>query len=301
MSDVAVIGLGTMGAPMARNLLRAGKSVVVHNRTRAREEALAEEGALRAESPAAAAQDAEVILLCVSDSPDVVEIVLDEERGVITSVGPGSLVIDCSTISPQVSRDLAEQLREKDVGFVDAPVSGGSEGAVKGTLAIMCGGSAEDFARARPILECVGKSITHVGPVGCGQIAKAVNQVVISGTYQSVAEGMVLAARAGADPRQVLAAIENGAAGSWILSHRAGNMLDDAYPLGFRMRLHRKDLGIALDSARRAGVSLPVASYVATVEDGLIRQGHGDEDLSAIARAVRRGSGVPEGAMEGDR
>jgi 3-hydroxyisobutyrate dehydrogenase len=183
------------------------------------------------------------------------------------------------------------------VGFVDAPVSGGSEGAIRGTLAIMCGATEADFARARPVLEAMGRTVTHVGSVGAGQVAKAVNQVVIAGTYQSVAEGVVLAARAGVDPARVLAAIRGGAAASWVLDHRAGNMLADDYPLGFRLKLHRKDLAIALETARAAGVSLPAAAHVAEVEDRLIASGHGNEDMSAIARAVRRGAGLPDGPL----
>ena len=294
---VAVIGLGTMGGPMARNLIHAGLPVVVHNRTRSREQELVREGAIGAESPAAAARDAEIILTCVSDTPDAESVLLNPDHGVIATASQGSLVVDCSTISPAGAQRIGAALGEKGIGFVDAPVSGGSEGAVHGTLAVMCGGSEEDFERALPVLNVIGKSVNRVGPIGCGQIAKAVNQVVISGTYQAVAEGISLAHKAGADPSRVIAAIENGAAASWVLTNRAGNMQQDNYPLGFRVRLHRKDLGIALDTARAAGVPLPVAGYVAGVEDGLIAQGHGDEDMSAIARTVRRNAGIGDGPM----
>lgn len=294
---IAVIGLGTMGAPMARNLLKAGWSVTVHNRTRAREEALAAAGAARAETPAAAAAAAPIVLICVSDSPDLEQVVLEPERGVLAGIAKGSLVIDCSTVSPNTASVVGELLAARGIGFVDAPVSGGSEGAEKGTLAIMCGGTEADVARARPVFEVIGGTSTHVGRLGAGQVAKAVNQVIIAGTYQSVAEGIALAHQAGVDPGKVVAAIEHGAAASWILSHRAANMRQDHYPLGFRLRLHRKDLAIALQTARERGVPLPVASYVATQEDGLIRQGHGDEDMSAIARAVRRNAGIPDGPL----
>lgn len=298
MSRIAVIGMGTMGAPMALNLVSAGHDVVVHNRTRAREEPVAAQGAARAASPREAAQGAEVVLVCVSDTPDVEHVLFGAEDGALHGLAGGTLVIDCSTVSPEGTREFARRLHEKDVGFVDAPVSGGSEGAIAGTLAIMCGGTEEDVARARPILDVVGARVTHVGPVGAGQIAKAVNQVVISGTYQAVAEGVALAAKAGADPKKVVAAIAGGAAGSWVLEHRADNMIEDRYPLGFRVRLHRKDLGIALDTARASGAFLPVASYVAASEDALIAQGFGDEDMSALARAVRHASHLAPGPLD---
>lgn len=294
---VAFLGMGTMGAPMAVNLLNAGYAVTVYNRTEARAEPVVEQGAALAPTPAAAARRADVLLVCVSDTPDVERVLFDPETGATLGLAAGALVVDCSTISPAASRDFAARLAEKGVGFVDAPVSGGSEGAIHGTLAIMCGGSEADFARARPVLEAVGKTITHVGPVGAGQVAKAVNQVVIAGTYQSVAEGMVLASRAGVDPERVVAAIRGGAAASWVLDNRAPNMINDEYPLGFRVTLHRKDLGIALDTAREVGVALPNAAYVATVEDGLVAQGHGDEDMSAITRTVRRNAGIPDGPL----
>jgi len=294
---VAVIGLGTMGAPMAANLLKGGCQVVVHNRTRSREEALVLQGAARAATPREAAAGADAVLTCVSDTPDAEQVTLDPRDGVIAGVAGGALVIDCSSIAPAAARRIAAALAAKGVGYVDAPVSGGSEGAQKATLAIMCGGSEADFIRAKAVLEKIGKSIVHVGPVGCGQIAKAVNQVVIAGTYQAVAEGLCLAKKAGADPARVVAAIENGAAASWVMANRAKNMREDRYPLGFRVRLHRKDLAIALDTARAVGLPLPVASYVATQEDGLIARGHGDEDMSAIARTVRRNGNVADGPM----
>lgn len=292
---IAVIGLGTMGGPMASNLLAAGCDVVVHNRTREREQPFEEAGARRAASPAEAAA-AGVVLICVSDTPDVEEILFGDD-GVEKGIAEGGLIIDCSTISPAATRRMAERFAARGVGFVDAPVSGGSEGAVKGTLAIMCGGAEAEIERARPFLEIIGGAVTHVGPSGAGQVAKAVNQVVISGTYQAVAEGVTLAHKAGVDPARVVEAIAGGAAASWILDHRSRNMISDEYPLGFRVRLHRKDLGIALETARETGTVLPTAGYVASMEDGLISQGHGDEDMSALARVVRRTSGVPDGPI----
>ena len=295
---IAVIGLGTMGAPMAENLIKAGFEIAVHNRTRSREDPLETLGAGRAESPAAAASDAEILLTCVSDTPDVERVLLDPEIGAINGLKKGALVIDCSSIAPEATRRIAQSFREKGIGFVDAPVSGGSEGAIHGTLTIMCGGSEDDYERARPVLQVIGSKVTRIGPVGCGQIAKVANQVVITGTFMALGEALTLAYRAGADPAKVVEAIGGGVAGSWILNNRSEKMLNDDYPLGFRLRLHRKDLGIALATAREFKVPVPIASLVATIEDALIAQGYGDEDMSNLARFVRHGAGIPDGPMK---
>lgn len=288
---VAFIGMGTMGAPMATNILKAGYRVTVHNRTRQREEPVAKAGATRAESPKAAAAEAEMIVLCVSDTPDVEEIILGDD-GVIQGAQPASLVVDMSTISPAVTRRIAKELNAKDIRMLDAPVSGGSEGAQKGSLTIMVGGEAQDVQKALPVLETMGKTITHVGPIGAGQITKAINQIIISGTYLSVAEGMAVGLKAGLDMPKVVQALSGGAAGSWILDNRAANVINNEYPLGFRLRLHRKDLGIALGAAREMGVALPCAALVEQIENGLIAQGYGDEDVSAVARAIRDLAGL---------
>jgi 3-hydroxyisobutyrate dehydrogenase-like beta-hydroxyacid dehydrogenase len=284
---VAVIGLGTMGAPMARHLLAAGHEVTVHNRTRAREEPLAAAGAKRADSPAAAAAAAEAVLTCVSDSPDLDEVVLGP-GGVAEGLERGGLVVDCSTVSPSETARIADALAGRGIGMVDAPVSGGSEGAERGTLTIFCGGSEEDFARARPLLDAFAGRITHLGPSGAGQVAKAVNQVMIAGTYASVGEGIALAEAAGLPLDALVEALSAGAAGSWVLANRSANMISDTYPLGFKVALHRKDLGIALDEAARGGVPMPVAGLVASQEDGLVAGGYGDEDVSAVARLPKR-------------
>ena len=295
---IAVIGLGTMGEPMAANLIKAGFEVVVYNRTAGKADGLQKLGATRAGTPAAAAADVEIILVCVSDTPDVEQVMLAADTGLINGVEDGALIIDCSSIAPEATREIAKQFRAKGVGYVDAPVSGGSEGAIKGTLTIMCGGSEEDFERAQPVLQVIGAKVTRIGPVGCGQIAKVANQVAITGTFMALAEALTLAYRAGADPERVVEAIGGGVAGSWILNNRSQKMLDDEYPLGFRLRLHRKDLGIALETARRFKVPVPIASLVATIEDGLIAQGYGDEDMSNLARFVREGAGVTKGPMK---
>jgi 3-hydroxyisobutyrate dehydrogenase len=283
--------MGTMGAPMALNLLKAGHEVTVHNRTRDHEIPLSEAGASRAETPAAAAEFAEVVITCVSDTSDVEQVIL-EENGVIHGAQSGTVVVDMSTISPTVTRQIAEALAAKDIAMVDAPVSGGSEGAQKGTLSIMVGGDAGDVARVQPVLEAMGKTITHVGSIGSGQITKAINQIIVAGTYWSVAEGMALGMKAGLDMDKVVQAVGGGAAGSWGLTNRSGNMINNEYPLGFRVRLHRKDLVIALEAARELGVTIPMAAFVEQIESGLMAQGFGDEDVSAIARSVRQQSAL---------
>ena len=295
---IAVIGLGTMGAPMAENLIKAGFEVTVHNRTRSREEPLETLGAARAESPSVAGENADLVLTCVSDTPDVEQVLLDPDLGVINGLKDGGLVVDCSSIAPETTRRIAESFLTMGIGFVDAPVSGGSEGARNGTLSIMCGGSKVDYERAYPVLQVIGTRVTRIGPVGCGQIAKVANQVVITGTFMALAEALTLAYRAGADPEKVVEAIADGVAGSWILNNRSEKMLEDDYPLGFRLRLHRKDLGIALDTARKFKVPVPIASLVATIEDSLIAQGYGDEDMSNLARFVRHGAGISDGPMK---
>lgn len=288
---VAFIGMGTMGAPMALNLLKAGFEVTVHNRTRDRELPVAAAGAQRAESPAAAAAGAEVVITCVSDSPDV-EAVLLGDQGVIQGAAAGTVVVDMSTISPTVTQTLATRLADQQLALVDAPVSGGSEGAKQGTLSIMVGGTAADVARVQPVLAAMGTTITHIGPVGSGQLTKAINQIIVAGTYWAVAEGMALGLKAGLDMDQVVQAVGGGAAGSWGLTHRSGNMIANHYPLGFRVRLHQKDLNIALAAARALGVTLPMAAYVEQIETGLMAQGYGDEDVSAIARSIRQQSAL---------
>jgi len=283
-----------MGAPMAVNLLKAGYEVTVHNRTRQREVPVAAAGAQRAESPQAAAAGADIIITCVSDSPDVTQVIL-AEQGVMAGAKAGAIVVDMSTISPTVTRQIAATLAERQIAMVDAPVSGGSEGAQKGTLSIMIGGEPQVVERVRPVLAAMGNTLTHVGAIGAGQITKAINQIIVAGTYWSVAEGMALGLKAGLDMERVVQAVGGGAAGSWGLTNRSGAMIRNDYPLGFRVRLHRKDLTIALEAARELGVTVPMAAFVEQVETGLIAQGYGDEDVAAIARSVRQQSGISEG------
>jgi 3-hydroxyisobutyrate dehydrogenase len=288
---VAFIGMGTMGAPMALNILKAGYPVTVHNRTREKEAAAAAAGAQRAASPVEAARAAEIIITCVSDTPDVERIILGG-NGVIQGARAGSLVIDMSTISPSATREIAAALAEKEIHMIDAPVSGGSEGARQGTLSIMVGGAEDDVAAAQGVLKAMGATISHVGPIGSGQLTKAINQIVLAGTYWSVAEGIALGLKAGLDMESVVNAMGGGAAGSWVMANRSGNMIRNEYPLGFKVELHRKDLNIALGVARELGVPLPMTAFVEQVETGLIARGYAEEDISAIARTVREQAGI---------
>jgi len=283
--------MGTMGAAMAANLARAGFSLTVWNRSPGRAADVLALGATEAATPRELAASCEVVVICVSDTPDV-EAVLFDPDGVAEGAASGTLVIDCSTISPSATRDFAARLRERGVAMVDAPVSGGSEGAQKATLSIMVGGDPADVERARPVLAAMGRSITHMGPIGAGQATKAVNQVILCGAYLGVAEGLVLAIKAGLDPEKVVEALSAGAAQSWVLQNRSARMIANDYPLGFKLALHLKDVMIALGMAREVGATLPVTGLAAQLENGLIGQGHGDEDLSALARAVRELSGL---------
>jgi 3-hydroxyisobutyrate dehydrogenase len=283
---VAFLGLGTMGAAMAANLARAGFPLTVWNRTAGRAPELADLGVATAASPGEAASDADIVVICVSDTPDV-EAVLFGPDGVADGARKGTLIVDCSTIAPSGSWDFAARLRERGLRLVDAPVSGGSEGARNATLTIFVGGDKHDVEHARPVLAAIGRTITHVGPIGAGQAVKAVNQVILAGSYVGVAEGIVLAIKAGLDVEQVVEALGEGAAQSWVLANRSQRMIDNDYPLGFKLGLHLKDLGIALELARRVGAVLPVSALVAQLETGVAAAGHADDDVSAVARAIR--------------
>jgi 3-hydroxyisobutyrate dehydrogenase len=290
---VAFLGLGTMGAAMAANLARAGFPVTAWNRTEGRAPELKELGVDLAANPAAAAAEADVVVICVSDTSDVEDVLFGTD-GVVDGAREDTLVVDCSTIAPSGSWDFAARLRERGLHMIDAPVSGGSEGARNATLTIFVGGDASDVERARPVLDAIGRTITHVGPIGAGQAVKAVNQVILAGTYLGVAEGIVLAIKAGLDVEQVVEALGGGAAQSWVLANRSGRMIDNEYPLGFKVALHRKDLGIALDLAAQLGAALPVSALAAQLESGLIGRGHADDDMSALARSIRGLSGLED-------
>jgi 3-hydroxyisobutyrate dehydrogenase len=288
---IGFVGLGTMGSAMAANLVRAGFHLIVWNRSAGRDADVLALGADRAATLAQLGATCDVVVICVTDSPQVEE-VLFADAGLAQGLTRGSLVIDCSTISPVTTMQLAARLDAQGVGWVDAPVSGGSEGARTATLSIMVGGAEDDVVRATPVLAAMGSTITHLGPVGAGQWTKAINQVILAGAYLAVAEGITLGLQAGLDMDKVVSALSGGAAGSWILKNRSGRMIDDDYPLGFKISLHRKDLAIALDLATQTGSELPVASLAASFEDELIVQGYGDDDISALARSIRQRSGL---------
>ncbi len=283
---IGVVGLGTMGAPMARHLVNAGHTVTVHNRTRSREEPLLALGAHSADSPGEVAVGADLVLTCVSDGPDLEAVVLGD-GGIGQAMMRGSVLVDCSTVAPSVERKIAAELERRGAALVDAPVSGGSEGAERGTLTVFCGGSDEAVAKARPLLEAFSKSITHLGPTGSGQAAKAVNQMVIAGTYAALGEGLAYAERAGLPLEPLVEALGGGAADSWVLRQRSGNMIASTYPLGFRTSLHLKDLRIALREAEAAGLDPQVTRLVAEWEAKLVERGYGDEDVSNLARVAR--------------
>ena len=284
--SVGVIGLGTMGAPMARHLIEAGHRVTVWNRTRAREEPLAALGAGRASSPAELATGQDVVLTCVSDEPDLHEVVLGPD-GAASTLGAGSVLVDCSTVSPTLARELAERLDGDGRLFVDAPVSGGSEGAQKGTLTVFAGGSEAAVAKALPVLQAFGSRITHLGLAGSGQAGKAVNQLMLAGVYAGVAEGLVYGQQAGLPMETLVEALAAGAADSWVLRNRSTNIVQGRYPLGFRTSLHLKDVRIGLSEASALGLALPVAELVAALEERLVAAGFADEDVSNLARSTR--------------
>ena len=276
---------------MAANAARAGFPVTAWNRTPGRGDALSELGVTLVASPADVARASDVLISIVSDTPDV-EAVLFGSDGVEAGAHDGLLVVDMSTISPSATREFSFRLAGNGVAMLDAPVSGGSEGAKQGTLSIFVGGDAVDLDRARTVLESMGTTITHVGPIGAGQAAKAVNQVILAGTYLGVAEGIVLAMKAGLDVEQLVGALGGGAAQSWVLANRSGRIQANDYPLGFKVSLHRKDLGIALQLARETGTALPISAICEQLEAGLIGRGHGDDDVSAVARTIRELSGL---------
>jgi 3-hydroxyisobutyrate dehydrogenase len=275
------IGLGAMGRPMAQNLARAGLLQGAWNRSRAKAETLAAETGVRAyETPEALAADVDSVVLCVSADEDVLGLV--DRIG--PSLRPGAILIDCSTVSAGTARAAAERAAEAGASFLDCPVSGGVEGARQGTLAIMCGGDADAFERARPVLEAMGRTVVHLGPTGFGQATKATNQIMCAGIIQAVGEAMAFARAEGLPLEQVIETLGQGAGSSWYFVHRAPFMARGEFPAGFRVRLHEKDLRICRDMAARHGAHLPVVETTLLHYRSLIEAGHGDEDISTIFR-----------------
>jgi 3-hydroxyisobutyrate dehydrogenase len=275
------VGLGAMGTHMARNLHRAGLLVAVWNRTADKARALASE--LKVDAPASLAYlaaECEAVVSCVSADADVLEVT----RALAPALRQGALVLDCSTVGAETARQAAELLAAGGVEFLDCPVSGGVEGARDATLAIMVGGEPAAFERAQPILRALGSTITHFGPTGSGQAAKATNQIMCAGIIESVAEAMAFARAQGLPLDKLIDTLGKGAGSSWYFVHRAPNMARGAYPAGFRVRLHAKDLGICRDMAARFGVSLPVVERMLGEYAELVARGYGDEDISATYR-----------------
>jgi 2-hydroxy-3-oxopropionate reductase len=280
---IGFIGLGIMGKPMARNLVKAGYQVVVHNRSRgAVDELTAESDAVTAAtSPREVAAQVKIVITMLPDSPDVRDVVFGE-NGLLEALGKGSLLIDMSTIAPATAVEVANALGERGATALDAPVSGGDKGAIAGTLSIMVGGSAEDFERAKPIFEAVGKTIVHVGAAGAGQTVKACNQVVVALNYAAVSEALVLGAKAGVDPEKIVQVLSGGLAASRVLEMRGPTMIQHQFEPGFRVNLHRKDLGIALSTGKEHEVPLPVTALVGQLFDAVAARGGGDLDHSAL-------------------
>ena len=287
---IGFIGLGIMGKPMALRLVRAGFPLVVHNLSRPSVDELVEAGADAASSPREVAERSDVVITMLPDSPDVEAVVLGKD-GVIEGVREQMLLIDMSTIAPSTARHVHAQLAEHNVEAIDAPVSGGEPAAVDGQLSIMAGGSDAALERAEPIFAELGKATTHIGGPGAGQVAKAANQVVVALTIQAVAEALTLADNADVDPARVREALLGGFAQSKILEAHGEKMLEDRFEPGFRIALHRKDVGIALDTARDQGVALPATAQVAELFNALIAQGAGDRDHSALVTLYRQLSG----------
>lgn len=281
MLKVGYIGLGLMGKSMARNILKAGFPVIVHNRSRGSVDELAGEGATPASTPKEVAEQVDVVFTNLPDSPDVEQVVLGKD-GIIEGAHDGLIYVDNSTIKPATARTIAEKLAEKGVLALDAPVSGGDIGAKNGTLTIMVGGDEAALEKVRPVLEAMGKKITLIGGPGTGQIAKAANQIMVAAQMVAMGELMVFARKAGADPRKVIEAIKGGAAQCWTLDVKPPRLFDGNRQPGFKARMQAKDLNIIMESARQYGVPLPSAATHAQLFNAMIEQGWGDLDNSAV-------------------
>jgi 2-hydroxy-3-oxopropionate reductase len=290
MPTVGFIGLGIMGGPMAANLVKAGFDVIGYNRSPEPVQRLADQGGRGAASLAEAVQDADVVVTMVPDSPDVEAVALGED-GIYAHAKQGTLHVDMSSIRPDVARKVGEAGKQRGFRVLDAPVSGGEQGAIDASLSIMVGGDPNDFADARPVLEAVGKTVVHVGPVGSGQTVKAANQLIVAGTIELVAEAIVFLEAYGVDTEAAVKVLAGGLAGNAILDRKAAGMLARDFTPGFRIDLHHKDLGIVTSAAREAGVVLPLGAVVAQLVASLRAQGDGGLDHSALLKLVEQLSG----------
>lgn len=294
---IGFIGLGIMGRGMARNILNAGFPLTVWNRTASRADEFVAAGAKLAASPAELAAETEIILSCVSDTPDVEQVLLGED-GVVQGVKQGALVIDMSTISPQTTRSIGAQLGEKGASMLDAPVSGGSEGAAKGTLSIMVGGEAEHVERARPVFEAMGKTIVHVGALGDGQTVKLANQILVVGNTLAMCEALLFAQASGVDVQKTYDAVKNGAAGSWMFTNRAPQILARDWRPGFTIDLQAKDLRLALKAAEDVGAPLLGTAMISNFYRTLQSRGLGSEGNHGLIKALEALSGIEVKAEE---
>jgi 2-hydroxy-3-oxopropionate reductase len=284
VATIAFIGLGTMGGPMVERLIAGGHRLQI-NRVKPGSQHLVEAGAYAADTPAAAARGADVVILMVPDTPDV-ETVLFGPNGVAESLNDKSLVIDMSSIAPVATRNFAERVGLTGAHYLDAPVSGGEVGAKAGTLTIMVGGDPADFERAKPIFDLLGKNITHVGPVGCGQVVKVANQIIVGLTIECVGEAFLLAERAGVELEMLRAALMGGFAQSRILELHGQRMIDGTFDPGFALRLHRKDLNIALETARELDIVLPNTATTMQLMETAVSRGMGNKDHSVLFCAL---------------
>ncbi|MFC7620145.1 NAD(P)-dependent oxidoreductase [Microlunatus sp. GCM10028923] len=291
MADrVGFVGLGIMGGGMAANLVRGGTALTVYNRTAERAAPLVELGAVAERTPRAVAENSDVVIICVSDTADVEEVIFGAD-GVADGLAPGGLVIDTSTVSPTATRQWADRLAEVGVAFIDAPLTGGSEGAEQGTLSIMVGGADGDVERALPYLRQVGSTITHVGPVGHGQVTKLANQILVVSNMLGVAEALMFARASGLDLAKVIAAVEGGAGGSWMLSKRAPQVIDDDWRPGFRVDLQQKDLRLVLEAAGELRVPMLATGLISQLYQPLLRDGRDGDGNHALAETVARLAG----------
>lgn len=286
-STVAVIGLGIMGSPMAVNLAHAGYDVAGFNRSPEKTAALVEAGGRHADSVAEAVKGADVIVTMLPDSPDV-ETIVTEPGGLLENASSGALWIDASTIRPDVAVSLAERASAAGLRPLDAPVSGGEQGAIDGALSIMVGGTEDDFAAAEPVLDVVGATIVHVGPSGSGQTVKAANQLIVAGTIGLVAESLVFLQAYGVDTEAAIKVLAGGLAGNRILDRKASSMVSGDFQPGFRIDLHHKDMGIVTSAAREAGVAIPLSAQTAQLIQATKALGHGNLDHSALMLAIQQ-------------
>ncbi len=282
---IGYIGLGIMGKPMARNIMKAGYEVVVHNRSRESVNELVSEGAIEAHSPAEVARQVDIVFTNLPDSPDV-ELVVLGEQGIIEGAHAGLIFIDNSTIKPATARMIGGRLAENGVQMLDAPVSGGDIGAINGTLTIMVGGPAKALEKAMPVLQAIGKTITHVGDLGDGQIAKAANQIMVAAQMVAMGELLILAQKAGADPQKVVQAIRGGAAGCWTLDNKPQRLFEGNREPGFKAYMQAKDLGIVMDTAREYGIPLPTTSVNTQLFNAMLEMGMAELDNSAVLGVI---------------